>query len=141
MRRLRKWQSLCRSEKWILLEAVLLLAGIRLALWTLPFRSVFSPISRLRPAAAQPRASVDAGAVGQLVKQGARWVPGATCLTQSLTVKLLLARRGVPSTICFGGTRHGDTFRAHAWVEANGRVVAGESAPGAFSSFRESSRL
>jgi hypothetical protein len=43
------------------------------------------------------------------------------CLTKSLVLIALLARRGIPATVVIG-VRH-DPFAAHAWVEHDGRPL------------------
>ncbi len=56
-----------------------------------------------------------------------RRVPGARCLAQALAARTLLARRGLSSSLRFGGRKKEDgTFEAHAWLESRGRVVYGE---------------
>ena len=99
------------------------------------------------------------------VARAARLVPFASCLTQAMTLQLVLAQRGQPCSVCLGvnksSGRNGGAptiqesatlaesgldapdspvpdspvpspsesspsrFRAHAWVEWNGRVVLG----------------
>jgi hypothetical protein len=44
------------------------------------------------------------------------------CLTQSLVLTGLLARRGV-ATVFVLGVRPGEAFAAHAWVELDGRAL------------------
>jgi hypothetical protein len=52
-----------------------------------------------------------------------RTVPGdARCLTRSLVVVAMLARRGIDTTLVVAA-RPGDTFAAHAWVERGGRPL------------------
>lgn len=46
----------------------------------------------------------------------------AKCLTRSLVLTSLLARRGIESTLVIGVRRNGD-FEAHAWVEHDDRPV------------------
>lgn len=55
------------------------------------------------------------------------YVPSATCLTQALTLRALLARAGIPSALAIGVAR-GDAsgIAAHAWLEVDGEVVIGE---------------
>jgi hypothetical protein len=45
------------------------------------------------------------------------------CLTQSLVLIGLLARRGVPVTLVLGVEGTGSRFGAHAWVEHDGRPL------------------
>ncbi len=55
-----------------------------------------------------------------------RYVPAATCLTQSLATKVLLSRQGHQASVRIGVARsEAGQFQAHAWVESNGRVVIG----------------
>jgi hypothetical protein len=43
------------------------------------------------------------------------------CLTTSLVLSAMLARRGIPATLVIGVRPH--PFGAHAWVEHNGRAL------------------
>ncbi len=58
----------------------------------------------------------------------ARRVPGASCLTQALALQLLCRRRGYPTQLQIGVERKGSRFRAHAWVERDGKVIIGNLA-------------
>jgi hypothetical protein len=101
-------------------------AAIRVALWTVPFRAVRAAVSRL--AASRPRRSDDHGTLERIiwsVHVASRFVPRATCLTQSLAAEILLKRHGYHAELRLGVAREGEQFDAHAWVESNGRVVIG----------------
>ena len=64
--------------------------------------------------------------LGQAVARTMRVLPGDTrCLTQSLVLTRLLARRGIGSTLVLGVTPEGG-FSAHAWVEVAGWPVLPE---------------
>ncbi len=55
-----------------------------------------------------------------------RFVPGASCLTQSIACQALLSWKKIPSTISIGV--HQDfvsRFEAHAWLSWNGAIVLG----------------
>ena len=62
------------------------------------------------------------------VRAAARRVPGATCLTQSLALRHLLAKAGHAAEIRIGvaTTGHGG-LDSHAWVVCHGRVLAGDT--------------
>ena len=45
------------------------------------------------------------------------------CLTRSLVLQWLLARRGVPTTLRIGVRKESGNLSAHAWIERNGRPV------------------
>ena len=49
------------------------------------------------------------------------WRRGPDCLPRSLTLYLLLRRRGIPATLHIGVKRY--PFGAHAWVECMGEVL------------------
>jgi len=48
---------------------------------------------------------------------------GAVCLPRSLTLTVLLTRRGIDGTIRLGAAHRGGQFMAHAWVEVGGSPV------------------
>ena len=59
-------------------------------------------------------------------RMGARVPWHATCLVQAIAARHWLAREGIHSSIIFGARRHdGSAIDAHAWLEADGRVVVG----------------
>jgi hypothetical protein len=67
------------------------------------------------------------------VTRVARGVPGATCLTQALATRVLLAWHGQAGAVIRFGVRHdGGALVAHAWVEHEGRVVIGGPDVGAY---------
>jgi hypothetical protein len=50
-----------------------------------------------------------------------------TCLSRSLALQWLLARRGIMAVLRFGGKITNGHFEAHAWVEHDGVVVGSPS--------------
>jgi hypothetical protein len=61
--------------------------------------------------------------LGRAVGRSLALLPGDTrCLTQSLVLTRLLARRGIGSKLVIG-VRSGEQFGAHAWVEAGGQPL------------------
>lgn len=59
--------------------------------------------------------------VGRAVARTLRPLPGDTrCLTQSLVLTALLARRGIGTTLIIAVAPGGEEFLAHAWVEHGG---------------------
>jgi hypothetical protein len=107
--------------------AVLVLGGVRLALWVLPFARVIALAERL----AQPRETgsrhVAPSTVARRVRRAARLVPRATCLSQAIAARVLLASSGRASQVRFGVTAPtGSRLEAHAWLECDGEVVIGD---------------
>lgn len=102
--------------------------AVRLALWVLPSRTILRIVRRLALArhAEATRPRVPVSLIVWAVEAASRRVPGATCLTQALAAKLLLRCFGQRAQLCLGVARtSGGTFRAHAWLERNGRPVLG----------------
>ncbi|MEO1909526.1 MAG: lasso peptide biosynthesis B2 protein [Paracoccus sp. (in: a-proteobacteria)] len=76
-----------------------------------------------------PRA--DMAEIAWSVRNAARLVPGATCLTQASAGQLLLARRGYASTIRLSVPHQADTvgkLAPHAWLIAGETIVLGGTA-------------
>jgi hypothetical protein len=66
---------------------------------------------------------VEAWRLGRAVERTLRLAPGDTrCLTCSLVLTQLLARRGIPAVLVIGA-RAKPRFSAHAWVEQDGQPV------------------
>ena len=67
--------------------------------------------------------------VAWTVEVTGRYMPGVgTCLTQALTARVLLARRGHPALLRIGVVKGEEgQLQAHAWLESGGRVVIGGS--------------
>ena len=126
--RLRALRRLSSQEWGLLLIAAVTVSAVRVALWVLSSRRILRMLQRraTTPLDALPRSSVSTSAVAWAVEQASRVVPQATCLTQALAAAWLLRRFGHPSRLCLGVTR-GETgdFRAHAWLEWEGRVIIG----------------
>lgn len=61
------------------------------------------------------------------VRTASRRIPGASCLTQALSLQLLLRRYGVASNLRIGVARAAgrEGYVAHAWVESGPRVLIG----------------
>jgi hypothetical protein len=65
----------------------------------------------------------EAWRLGRAVQRTLRLAPGDTrCLTRSLVLTRLLARRGIPAKLVIGACAK-PSFSAHAWVEQAGHPV------------------
>lgn len=81
------------------------------------------------PATPPPRAAL--AEIAWSVRNAARLVPGATCLTQASAGQLLLARRGLTSTIRLSVPAESTTpgrLAPHAWLMAGDIIVLGGTA-------------
>ncbi len=115
---MRKFWQLSMAERGLLLNAGVLLAVYRAALWLLPWHRV----AVLRPSRGTSRPSpFGVDRLEWAVRTACRPIPRATCLTQALALHHLLARAGYASSIHIGVARApGGEFEAHAWVEHDG---------------------
>lgn len=123
VRRVRLLLALPSAERRLLLRALTLLWGCRLALWTLPFRFVarWAERSRVRPGASE----ADGRRVARAIGVASRYVPRATCLVRALAGARLFAEQGRRVRVVIGARKGAAGLEAHAWLEAGGRVVLG----------------
>jgi hypothetical protein len=137
MLRLRKFFLLCPTERRLLLKAAFLLSAIRVGLWLLPFQlqgRLFVRLSKLLPEySPDPDAAV--AQVAWAVETAAPYVPRATCLTRALAAKAMLASSQCPLLLHIGVAKgENGHFKAHAWLESQGRVVIGDIQPWRYTS-------
>jgi hypothetical protein len=128
-------RPLARREK-VALAAEILLAYARTRWWLrrrdLPgaLLELRSPGTRLPAAAA---ATPTGRQLGRAVVRTLALLPtDSRCLTRSLVLTNLLARRGIESSLVLG-VRPGESFAAHAWVEHDSAALLD---PGEFESRR-----
>jgi len=96
---------------------------VRIALLVAPFSMVRAALRSRVAGQASPHY---ARQVARRVAAAARWVPGATCLTQALAARWLLARSGHPTSIRIGvGNDPAGRFAAHAWLLCADTVLLG----------------
>ncbi|HEX4124031.1 MAG TPA: lasso peptide biosynthesis B2 protein [Tepidisphaeraceae bacterium] len=128
MGRLVKYLRRPRAQQRLLLQALLSLTRIRLSLWLLPYHTVsrwtVSASQRSRYKQGHPIPTIDE--ICQAITAAARFVPGASCLTQALTGQILFGQAGHAVTLQIGVLRKGGgPLQAHAWLESAGRVILG----------------
>lgn len=122
---LRRFAALPAGERRHVARCCVLLARAALLARMRPIDHVVAAIDAR--AARRPRA----GAVGAeravqlLAAVAARLRPRPRCLSTALAGYELLRERGVAARCVIGGRRGGSAFEAHAWVEADGRVLLG----------------
>jgi hypothetical protein len=120
--------------KRLVVRGAFLVAGIRLALWVLPYRWIREGLLQCPARLHTYNEQVDVRQVVRVVRSISRLVPRATCLTQAVATRLLLSRMGIPSDLRLGVARNSETgsFEAHAWVECEGKTIIGGSLPGRY---------
>jgi hypothetical protein len=128
MRKTAKFFALSRSDRTLLLSAVVTMLVMRTAMWTLNFarvRRIADAMSRrVRVNAERPSAERIAWAVATT----SRVVPrGSNCLVRALATGIVLNRHGYPNELKIGVMKPaGGGFEAHAWLESEGRVLIGD---------------
>jgi hypothetical protein len=132
-----RFLALPASRRSLLLPALATVAIMRAALSLLQFASVCSALERIaRMRGARRARSASALSIADVewaVSRAARLVPRATCLTQALAIRAILARNGVASRMQIGvALPIGGSLRAHAWVDAVNSALAQNRLPSDF---------
>jgi hypothetical protein len=134
-RKLQRFGSLSRADKWLFLRAVAELALARIRLSTTPWERLAPRIAA--DGGQQRSGSLDPELLRRIafaVQAAAANVPWrATCLPQALAAQALLKRHGYFPTIHLGVERVGDdALDSHAWLTCDGAVVIGGEHLGRF---------
>lgn len=137
LRKLKRFARLPGSDRALTAEAALLLCVARLWLVLVPFEKVAGKLGTSYPAS-EPNHRVApmseeqallARRVSEAVQRAAKNVPSrAVCIHQAIAAKIMLARRGIASTMHFGvqkGSPASDGMRAHAWLDAADVEITG----------------
>lgn len=125
----RQFRALEPCDRWLVLEAIMLISIVQAGFRILPFATllrVLSAAKRLRH-----RSHHRQSRIGWAVTAAAKLVPGRTCLSDALAADVMLCRRGYQSSLRLGVKKRNGSAEppeAHAWVESNGTIVAGELA-------------
>jgi hypothetical protein len=127
-RRIDKFFDLSAAEQRRMLHALLLVIAFRLGLWTLPYRFLKRIADHVHPR--RIASANESAQIARNISAMARYVPGASCLTQALTAQVLLQRDGFSPHLVIG-VAHGENrqLKAHAWIEMNGRIIIGDLGP------------
>lgn len=116
-------------DQFVVIEAATCLAAARFAVERLPFAHlsrVLGALGQESPAYVKPAAAAVATRVRQLLAMAARGLPWpSTCLMEASAGKVMLARRGVPSTLYLGVRRSSTELEAHAWLRVGDLAITG----------------
>jgi hypothetical protein len=126
---LRKFWSLSREERRLLLRTVVLLAWLRAALSLSSFVQLKNHLARRAVRHPIPQ-YVTVAQLVWAVRTAAAYIPRATCLTQVLAAKYQLERSGRRGRIHIGVAKNKGQFLAHAWLECEGKTVLGGGGDG-----------
>ena len=118
------------STRWLFAEAVFTAAYVKATLMFLPFRRVarwLGHSTNQNDEHAVPMHANLVKEIGFAIKLCDRYTPWPTeCYTKSLTAKIMLKRRQIPSTLYFGLRKDDqDGLKGHAWLHCSGITVTG----------------
>lgn len=125
MRRLRKLVATTKSDRRLLVSAILLLTTVRLGLLLLPFQTLRRFLAGITQTTSKLKTDQSLDKVVWAVRVASRYMPGIKCLARALTTQVLLGRRGYQTQLRIGVAKGQGGLEAHAWVESQGRVVIG----------------
>lgn len=120
--------KLNNSEKIILFKALFLLWIVRIMLWIFPFPIIQKIINKFTLIPEENKLhKIYMEKLIWTIEVMSIYTPNATCLTRALAANILLARYNYPSNIKIGVSKNEGEFEAHAWLEADDRIILGES--------------
>ena len=107
---------------------MVVIGAVRLGLSVLSFSTVKRAVERSRGSrVSQPQNDELVAKIISSIKLAARYVPGATCLTQACATLLLLSQFDQPAFLRIGVAKSpSGKLEAHAWVESGGAIVIGD---------------
>lgn len=130
MTRARRYLALAPAERRLFNEAYALVVAVRVASWTMPFARIRQLAERIgqRPRSDDAASSSSPERIAFMVRAAGNAFPGAhNCLVQALVAQIMLRRRGYPAELRIGVANPANGgFKAHAWLESEGRVVIGD---------------
>lgn len=127
MKCLHKFFRLDPNDRRLILHALGWVVAVRLSLWIVPFRflrAAFAHPAENRATRTTP--PVSTARIAWAVMAVSRYVPYASCLTQTLATMGLLRRHGYSADMRIGvALDAARNLQAHAWVESEGKLVIG----------------
>lgn len=96
-------------------------------LWTIPFNIIQKIIKKFTVIPQENEFQFSKEKLTWAIKVMSAYTPKATCLTVALAAQILLARYNYHSNINIGVSKNENEFEAHAWLEADDKIIIGES--------------
>jgi len=129
MNRIRKFLQLSRPDKFLLTQAIFVLATVSLGLRTLPWltlqRYLLKLTNQRSGSPGDKRPSTER--IAWAIRTASMYIPKATCLPQALAGQFLLIQNAYPADLQIGVTKNNDgKLEAHAWVTSKNDVIVGE---------------
>ena len=121
---LRRFRSLGRDSRRVLVRAALLLPLISVSLNIRGFRRTHATLRQFLRNSNAEGAGAEPEMTARMVRAAARYVPvHGSCLEQSLVLWFLLRREGIASELRIGARKSASGFEAHAWIECRGKAL------------------
>jgi hypothetical protein len=121
-----QFRALDASDRWLTIEAAVLMAAVQVGLRTLSFGLLRQALDVVKRRSGVRHSQ---SRIGWAVNAVGRRLPGRTCLSEALAADVMLCRRGYASSVRLGirKTRGASNApEAHAWVECGGTIVTGQ---------------
>ncbi|MBN1868029.1 lasso peptide biosynthesis B2 protein [Candidatus Sumerlaeota bacterium] len=139
MNRILKFLNLPPAERRLLIQALFCLVVARVRLWTLPLRRLLErePRTDGAPVGTGRCDPLPAERTGWAIRAVSRYLPGTrNCLAQALAARAMLARQGRRAQLRIGAAKNEKgRFKAHAWVECEGKIVIGHAGVSQYTPF------
>ena len=127
MNKLVKFLNLNKQERQLFIQAYVLLMLIRLGLFLLPFQTLKKILGKVSQIGKPTNSQITTRSIAQVINRSSRFSPGTVlCLAKALATDTLMNIYGFPCQLHIGVAKGQDNnLEAHAWVEAEGKVVVG----------------
>lgn len=125
MRRIRRFLGYPFRFRMLLIEVLCRLVAVSLQLRLTPPSATHRIWGKSEGQVGPVSSKLTVDEICRAVCLGARFVPGANCLVQSVVARTLLRRAGYAAEIRIGVAKESEVLKAHAWVESAGVVVFG----------------
>lgn len=129
MKRFLNFFRLPLTEKLLLGESLVMVALIGFGLQVVPFKFFRKSLATqlVKDAKQEPIDWKQINLIVRSVRSVSRFVPFASCLPQALTAMFLIKLKGQHSELKIGVAKdENELFKAHAWLETNGRIIIGK---------------
>lgn len=128
MKPIRKFLQLSWPDQLLLIQTILVLAGVKLGLRILPWLTLQRLLLKLanRHSRFVPTQRPSAQRIAWAIQVASWYVPKVTCLPRALAAQLLLIQSAYPADLQIGVARNEDgKFAAHAWVTSESGIIIG----------------
>jgi hypothetical protein len=123
---LNTWQRLAWRDRWLVVEALILLALGRATVLFVPFKRVAPHLGTAQQETPTGAPNAIAAQVAYAIYLVSRHTPwNSNCFAQALAGHLMLRRRRAANTLYLGVYKKNEIFEAHAWLRNGDLIVTG----------------